>query len=113
VTFGEVVGKLMSAGVERYHADLVRAEKTYYMPDGASEVVPTDVVDVTPAHAFSAAGVNAAVRAVQAGKIAYREFCTRVMSAGCIGYDVSLVGRRAIYYGRTGESHVEWFPGAK
>jgi hypothetical protein len=26
---------------------------------------------------------------------------------------VSLAGRRAVYYGRTGDEHVEWFPGAK
>jgi uncharacterized protein YbcV (DUF1398 family) len=112
MTFGDVVGRLMQAGVERYHADLVRAEKTYYMPDGESEVVAAAPVGIAPAQTFSAAGVDAAVRAIQAGTIGYKTFCERVMQAGCVGYDVSLVGRSAVYRGRTGEAHVEPFPGA-
>ena len=42
LTFPEVVKKLMDAGVEQYHADLLRSEKTYYMPDGESCVTPAD-----------------------------------------------------------------------
>jgi uncharacterized protein YbcV (DUF1398 family) len=113
VTFGEVVMTLMQAGVERYHCDLVRGEKSYYLPGGESEVVAGDAIGVAPAGEFSAAGVDAAVRAIQAGEIQYKTFCRRVAEAGCVGYHVSLVGRRAVYYGRTGDSHVEWFPGAK
>jgi hypothetical protein len=33
--------------------------------------------------------------------------------AGWVGYFVTLAGRRAIYCGRNGDSHTEWFPGAK
>jgi uncharacterized protein YbcV (DUF1398 family) len=113
VTFGEVVLKLMQAGVERYHADLLRGEKTYYLPGGESEVVAGDPTSVMPAHEFSASGVEAAVRDIQGGKIQYRAFCARIAGAGCVGYHVSLVGQRAVYYGRTGDSHVEWFPGAR
>lgn len=113
LSFGEVVKTLVAAGVERYHADLVRAEKTYFVPSGESEVVRNDAVAVTPARSFSAAGVEAAVRAVQAGAIKYHEFCERVMAAGCVGYHVSIAGKRVVYYGRTGDSHVEYFPGAK
>lgn len=109
--FPEIVARLVAAGVERYHADLVRAEKTYYLPSGESEVVPDQALHVAPALAFSAAGVDAAVRASQAGAIDYREFCRRIAAAGCTGYFVSLGGRRALYYGRTGETHVEPFPG--
>jgi uncharacterized protein YbcV (DUF1398 family) len=113
VTFPEVVKKLMGAGVERYHADLLRSEKTYYLPNGESEVVPNHSVGIVPPQEFSAQGVDAAVRAIQAGNIQYKAFCERVAAAGCVGYFVSIAGRRAIYYGRTGDSHVEWFPGAK
>jgi uncharacterized protein YbcV (DUF1398 family) len=113
VSFGEVVMNLMQAGVERYHCDLVRGEKTYYLPDGESEMVAGDPVGVTPALDFSAAGVDAAVRAIQAGEIQYRTFCTRVAEAGCVGYLVSLSGRRVVYYGRSADMHVEWFPGVK
>jgi uncharacterized protein YbcV (DUF1398 family) len=113
LSFGEIVKKLIAAGIERYHADLVRAEKTYFLPSGESEVVPNEAIAVTPATEFSAAGVEAAVRAVQAGAIKYKVFCERVMAAGCVGYHVSIAGKRVVYYGRTGDSHVEYFPGAK
>jgi uncharacterized protein YbcV (DUF1398 family) len=111
--FGELVMRLIGAGVERYHADLVRAEKTYYLPNGESEVVPNESIDTEPAATFSAEGVAAAVRSVQQGQIKYKTFCEQVMAAGCVGYTVSMAGRRVVYYGRTGDSHVEWFPGAK
>jgi uncharacterized protein YbcV (DUF1398 family) len=113
LTFPEVVAKLAAAGVEQYHADLRRAEKTYYMPDGESRVVASAPVAERAADAFSAAGVEAAVRAIQAQKLGYRAFCERIAAAGCVGYIVSLAGRRAVYFGRTGESFVEPFPAAR
>ncbi len=112
LSFPQVVGKLLAAGVERYHADLQRAEKTYYLPDGASAVVPAAPVATRPAQAFSAGGIAAAVRAIQAQTIDYTEFCERIAAAGCVGYFVSLAGRRAVYFGRTAESYVEPFPPA-
>jgi uncharacterized protein YbcV (DUF1398 family) len=113
VSFGEVVRRLMAAGVERYHHDFMRSERTYYMPNRESEVVRNDVIDAMPPAAFSAAGVEAAVRAIQSGAIKYKEFCERAMTARCVAYLVSIVGRRVVYYGRTGDSHIEYFPGAK
>jgi uncharacterized protein YbcV (DUF1398 family) len=113
VTFPEVVKNLLQAGVERYHADLLRGQKTYYLPSGESEAVECHAVTVAPAWEFSAGGIDAAVRAIQAGKIQYRTFCARIAEAGCVGYMVFLTGQRAVYYGRAGDSHVEWFPGAK
>jgi uncharacterized protein YbcV (DUF1398 family) len=112
IGFGEVVTKLMQAGVERYHADLLRAEKIYYLPSGESHRVAAAQVDATPAAAFAADSVAAAVREIQQKKIQYREFCERIAQAGCVGYMVSLAGRRAVYYGRTGDSYVEPFPAA-
>lgn len=112
ISFGEVVMKLMQAGVERYHADLLRAEKIYYLPSGESHRVEALPVEATPPQAFTADGVAAAVRAIQTRKIQYREFCERIAQAGCVGYMVSLAGRRAVYYGRTGDSYVEPFPAA-
>ena len=31
-------------------------------------------------------------------------------NAGCAGYFVSIPGKRVVYYGRTGETHVEIIP---
>jgi len=111
ITFPEVVTVLSEIGIERYHADLVCATKTYYQADGSFETVPCRSVS-SPAKAFSSEGVEAAIRASQGGVIKYREFCERIAAAGCVGYFVTLAGRRAVYYGRTGDSHTEWFPGA-
>ena len=113
LTFPEVVMKLIGAGVEQYHADLYRAEKTYYMPNGKSAVVPCAAIKRNAAENFSAAGVEAAVRAIQGRKIDYKEFCELIAAAGCVGYFVSIAGRRAVYYGRTCDSYVEPFPSAK
>ncbi len=117
ITFPEVVAALAAVGVERYHTDLLRGETTYYLPGGGSERVPGKPpgkwMAGHPAAAFSAAGVADAVRAIQTGTIRYREFCERVMQAGCVGWMTFLAGKRVVYYGRTGDSHVEWFPGAR
>ena len=112
ITFPEVVMRLMQAGVERYHADLLRAEKIYYLPSGESHREPAADVSAVPPAAFAPEGVAAAVRAIQLQKIKYREFCERIAQAGCVGYMVSLTGKRAVYYGRTGDSYVEPFPSA-
>ena len=112
ISFPEVVLKQMQAGVERYHADLLRAEKIYYLPSGELHRVAASPVKAVPAQSFAADGVAAAVRAIQQKRIEYREFCERIAQAGCVGYMVSLAGQRAVYYGRSGDSYVEPFPAA-
>lgn len=112
ITFPAVVERLTAAGVERYHADMSAGTKTYYMPDGTSEIT-TSKLGGAIAERFSAEGVEQAVRASQKGEIIYTTFCERIAAAGCVGYFVSLAGRRAVYYGRTIDTHVEWFPGAR
>jgi uncharacterized protein YbcV (DUF1398 family) len=112
ISFPEVVMKLARAGVERYHADLLRAEKVYYLPSGESHRVRAAQLETLPPSEFAAADVAAAVRAIQQRKIQYREFCELIARAGCVGYMVSLAGRRAVYYGRAGDSYVEPFPAA-
>jgi len=112
MSFPEVVGRMMAASVESYHTDMLRAERTFYMPDGESYVVPTHRAAATPARDFVPAGVEAAIRATQSGRIGYRDFCEDILRAGCVGYIVSFPGRRAVYFGRTGDFHVEQFPPA-
>jgi uncharacterized protein YbcV (DUF1398 family) len=112
ITFPAVVKALMDVGIERYHADLVAGRKTYYLPDGDFEEVQVHPVGGA-AREFSAEGVEKAVRSIQREEIRYREFCRLIADAGCVGYFVSLAGRRAVYYGRTADAHIEWFPAAK
>lgn len=110
ISFPEVVAKLQAVGVERYHTDYSRQEVTYYLPDGDSQVVPLPHPPHPIAQHFSSAAVEAAIREIQRGEIGYADFVRNTMAAGCIGYFVQIAGRRAIYFGRQGEFHVENFP---
>jgi uncharacterized protein YbcV (DUF1398 family) len=111
-TFPEVVQALAAESVERYNVDLVRMEKTTYMPDGENDVHPFDFSGAV-AEEFSATAVLSAILAIQSKQIRYREFLKQIMAAGCTGYGVYIGGAKAIYFGRKGEFHVEEFPSAK
>ena len=113
IHFGEVIKRLMEAGIERYHADYSRNETTYYTSDGGSCVVPMENEHMPIAQAFSASGVDAAVRQAQSGQTMYPQFTRQVLAAGCVGYFVQITGKCVQYFGRYGEIHTEWFPGAK
>ncbi len=108
-TFPEVVRALAAEGVESYRIDLVRMEKTSYMPDGETDLQRFAHPGAI-AEDFSPTAVVAAIRDIQAKKIKYREFLTRIMAAGCTGYSVFIHGEKAIYFGRKGGFHVEEFP---
>lgn len=111
IAFPEIVGKLIEAGVERYHVDYSRRETTYYLTDGDSLVVATPhPAHTTPAR-FSSDSVEVAVRQSQRHEHAFLDFIRKTMNAGCVGYFVQITGRRVIYFGRNGEMHMEHFPG--
>jgi uncharacterized protein YbcV (DUF1398 family) len=113
IHFGEVVARLMRAGIERYHADYSRSEITFYSPDGGSCIVPMEHEPMPIANEFCAAGVAEAVHQAQRGEIMYPQFTRQSLAAGCVGYFVQITGKRVQYFGRNGEIHTEWFPGAK
>ena len=110
ISFGEVVGRLMAIGLERYHADYTRGESTFYFPDGSTHVVALPVPAKPIADAFSAAAVESAVRQAQRGELKYAGFLEKTFDAGCVGYFVLIAGRCVQYFGRRGETHVEKFP---
>jgi uncharacterized protein YbcV (DUF1398 family) len=118
INFPTVVKNLIEAGTESYRCDLYRREKTYYMPDGRSHVEPEPELDPREfdgahiAREFSEERIVAALRAVQTGGITYVDFLRRIMAAGCVGYQVCIGGKRALYFGRAGEVYVEKFPGS-
>ena len=119
ITFPEVVGKLMAVGIEQYHADLYRREKTYYAANGDSHVESESGLDpkIFNANAVAAAlnpnGVKEALRQIQHKEIDYQQFLRDILSAGVANYWVYLAGKRAIYVARNGDEYVEWFPGAR
>ncbi len=113
ISFGDGVGPLMKAGVERYHADSTRPETTYYLPNGDSHVVQLSLTHPPIANTFSATAVQQSVRQAQQGELKYPQFVAQTCAAGCVGYFVQIAGKRVQYFGRTGDVHIEWFPGAE
>ena len=114
MTFPQSVQLLTEAGFDGYGVDFRRSVRTYYRPDG--EVIELEMERTPPVAArFDADAIKAAIRAAQAlaPGYTYKGFCAKVAQAGCAGYVVSLLGKRVLYYGRTGETHVEYFPGTR
>jgi uncharacterized protein YbcV (DUF1398 family) len=109
-TFPEVVKRLSASGIERYRADLIRREKTYYDAHGNSHTESQPLEANPVSDKFSAADLKIALRAVQNKETGYRQFVMRIMAAGVASYTVFLAGRRAVYVGRHGDLHVELFP---
>ena len=113
LTFPQSVKMLMEAGFDGYAVDYRRNTRTYYLPDGQSEELKSAFTPVPVAEHFDAAVVRAAIREAQQMVAGYtfKDFCARAAKAGCAGYMVSFSGQRVLYYGRTGETHTEYFPG--
>ena len=101
--FPQIIQRLIGAGVQGYTADLVKLRNTYYdAAEAYDEPLPLkDGPAVAPA--FDCARVAATVKAIQRGEIGYAEFLHRIMDAGCSHYEVFIVGRKAMYFGRDGD----------
>jgi len=110
--FPEIVATLIGAGFEGYAIDLLRSTAIYYLPDGASVELVARGVDSPVSPALDSAGLLAAIREAQqqVPGYSYLGFCEKAAVAGCASYYVSISGARALYIGRTGETHVEHFP---
>ena len=114
IPFPEVVRRLVETGVEYYHVDYV-ALRTYFY-SATDEVVTTPIpYEGLPSVAadFDAIGLRAAILDSQRHSQHYRDFTRRAMEAGVQGYIVFLRGQRVTYWGRGGDQHTEWFPGAR
>jgi uncharacterized protein YbcV (DUF1398 family) len=111
-SFPEIVGRLLAAGFESYLIDYRRQTATYYLPDDDSVQFDTHYTPVPVAAAFDVEALQSAIREAQslAPGYTYKGFCAKAKAAGCAGYLVSFPGRRATYFGRTGETHTEHFP---
>lgn len=111
-TFPQIVGALMDADFEGYFVDFRRATATYYLPDGDSVELAADRGESAVAPSLNAAGLRSAIREAQAcvPGYTYKRFCNKAAAAGCAAYFVSFSGRRVLYIGRAGETHVEFFP---
>lgn len=112
MSFPEIVRKLIEAGYEGYVVDYRRNTTTYFLPDGQSVELENRRSDEAVAAQFNQSGVAAQIKWAQDNSpdYSYAAFCKNVKALGCAGYFVSFLGRRVLYFGRTGETHVEYFP---
>ncbi|KAK0711724.1 hypothetical protein B0H67DRAFT_555663 [Lasiosphaeris hirsuta] len=114
--FPATVAALTDAGVTRYRADYTAATVTAYLDDtGESYVSPLTVKHTgTAGMKWDPAGLKAAIKGAQAGTIGnYHDFSDAAVRAGVVDYDCFISGQKVVYHGALGDSHVEWFPGAK
>ena len=114
ISFPEVVGQLLTAGVEYYQVDYVGMRKTFYSAEGDMVVTPINYEGLPPvAPDFSIEAVRADILDSQRNGQKYRDFTRRAMEAGVQGYFAFLRGKRVTYFGRQGDPHTEWFPNAQ
>jgi uncharacterized protein YbcV (DUF1398 family) len=64
------------------------------------------------ASAFDAPALRAAILDSLRNGQKFTDFSRRAVEAGVAGYYAFLRGQRVTYFGRQGDHHVEWFPGA-
>lgn len=112
LSFPEIIAKLASAGFEAYLVDYRADRQTFYRPDGESVALAMPDHDGAVAADFDAAEVARLIRWAQANgpDYSYAAFSEKVKAAGCAFYLASIVSRRVVYFGRSGETHVEHFP---
>lgn len=113
IAFPEVVNQLLAAGVEYYLVDYVGLRTTYYSPDGDMVVSPITCDGLPPVAAgFDLTALRANILDSQRNNQKYQDFARRAMAAGVQGYFAFLNGKRVTYFGRQGDQHTEWLPGA-
>jgi uncharacterized protein YbcV (DUF1398 family) len=113
IPFPEVVRRLIETGVECYHVDYVALRKSFYSATGEVVTTPINYEGLPPvAVNFNGAALRAAIVDSQRHGQHYRDFTRRAMEAGVQGYIAFLRGQRVTYWGRNGDQHTEWFPGA-
>lgn len=112
MAFPQIIGKLLASGFEGYAVDYRRNTTTYFLPDGDSVVLENRPSEGTVASAFDQPGIAAQIKWAQANPpdYSYAAFCKNVKALGCAGYIVSFLRRRVLYFGRTADTHVEYFP---
>lgn len=111
-TFPQIIGTLLENGFEGYAIDYRRGTATYFLGDNQSVAFDLHKIETPVALAFDAPTIQAAIKEAQqqAPGYTYKGFCEKAAAAGCAGYIVSFPGRRVLYYGRTAETHTEYFP---
>lgn len=112
MSFPAIVGALIDAGFDGYAVDYRAGTQTFYLPDGDSLTLSIHTYAGSVTATFDAAGIARLIGWAQSGDATYTygAFSEQAKQAGCAGYLASFLGRRVVYYGRTGQTHTELFP---
>jgi len=115
MTFPQIVQTLIASGFDGYLVDFRQGSITYYLTDGDMVQLKAGHVGRPVAKRFDADVIRQAIRGAQqlVAGYTYAGFCKMVTDAGCAGYFVSFAGKRVLYFGRTAETHTEFFPGSQ
>jgi uncharacterized protein YbcV (DUF1398 family) len=109
ISFPTVVQRLSEGGIELYYADLLSSNKTFYAGNSTYKIDCSSPVKEEVGEDFNKEGVIKAIRDIQKNQIKYQTFIERIMDSGVVCYMVFIKGRKAIYFGRKGEQHIEDF----
>jgi uncharacterized protein YbcV (DUF1398 family) len=112
MAFPDIVGTLMESGFEGYVVDFRRNTTTYFLSNGDNVTFNNRPSEGSVGAQFDQPEIAAQIKWAQTNlpEYSYAAFCKNVKSLGCAGYIVSFLGRRVLYFGRTAETHVEYFP---
>lgn len=105
-TFADVLKRLSEFGVQRFHIDLVKHERTLY--SRKDEVYVEKFVLDTPTQTrteFSQKGIDEAIALIRTNEIEFVELLARYITSGVAGYLVFIDGDRIVFYGRNGEEY--------
>jgi uncharacterized protein YbcV (DUF1398 family) len=111
--FPEIIEKLVAEGVEYYHVDYLAHQMVFYGEEGSIAIAPLTLAELLDvAKDFDANALKSAIHDSQRHEQKFRDFSRRAAKAGVAGYFAFLRGRQVTYFGRQGNNHIEWFPGA-
>ena len=113
IPFPDIVAQLLAADVSIITSITSVGKRPFYGVHGDAVVTPISYEGLPPvASEFSVEELRADIFDSQRNSQPYRDFTSRALAAGTQGYFAFLTGQRVTYFGRQGDQHTEWFPGA-
>lgn len=111
LSFPDGIMQLIQAGVQFQYIDLIQLVTISYSVNN-DYLIDNMVFDekIYVESNFDIDIIQKAIRLSQEENLPFIEFCKMAAQAGCIGYHIFIYGKKVVYYGREGQSHIEFFP---